>query len=70
MEKQKIHRMRSQEIRESWGIQPINEWMEWRRREWDEYVAKMDAERFVKILKENIPAGEDLQDVRKEDGAT
>ena len=31
--KTKIDRIRSQQIRESCGIQPINEWMERRRRE-------------------------------------
>ena len=38
-------------------------WMEQRRREGDELVKRMDAEMFVKIPR-------DLQDVRKEDGAT
>ena len=34
-----------------------------------EHVTIMDSERLVKIAKDNIPAGDDLQDVRKEDGA-
>ena len=38
--KTKIDTIRSQQIRESYGIQPINEWME-RRREWDEHVTRM-----------------------------
>jgi hypothetical protein len=53
--KTKIDRIRSQQIRESCGIQPINEWME-SRREWDEHVTKMDAERLAKISRDNIPA--------------
>jgi hypothetical protein len=28
-----------------------------RRREWDEHVMRMDAERLVKISRDNIPAG-------------
>ena len=48
---------RSQQIRESCGVQPINEWVETRRREWDQHVTKMDAERLVKISKDNIPVG-------------
>ena len=48
--------MRSQQIRESCCIQCINEWVE-RRREWDEHVTRMDAERLVKISRDNIPAG-------------
>ena len=42
--KTKIGRIRSQKIRESCGIQPINEWVE-RKREWDQHVTRMDAER-------------------------
>jgi hypothetical protein len=41
--------------RESCGIQPINGWVQ--RREWDEHVIRMDAERLVKISRDNIPAG-------------
>ena len=44
------NRIRSQQFRESCDIQPINEWVE--RREWEEHVTRMDAERLVKI-----PAG-------------
>ena len=43
-----IDRIRSQQIKESCGIQPINEWMERRRREWDENVTRMDSEKLVK----------------------
>jgi hypothetical protein len=53
--KTKIDRIRSQQIRESCGIQPINEWVKRRRREWDEHVTIMGAERLVKISRENIP---------------
>ena len=45
--KAKIGRIRSQQIRESCGIQTINDWVERRRRrrrEWDEHVTRMDAE--------------------------
>ena len=46
----KIVRIISQQIRESCCIQPINEWMERRRREWDEHVMRMDPERLVEIF--------------------
>jgi hypothetical protein len=49
------NRIRSQQIRESCCIQSINEWVERRRREWKEHVTKMDAERLVKISRNNIP---------------
>ena len=56
--KTKIEKMRIQQIRESCGIQPINEWLEsGRTREWDENVTKIDAERLFKISKDHIPAG-------------
>ena len=56
--KTKMDKIRSQEIRQSCGIQPINERMERRRRrkrrgEWDEYVTRMDTERLVKISRDN-----------------
>ena len=54
----KIDRIRSQKIRESCGIQPISEWVEIRRRrEWDKHLTRLDAERLVKISRDNIPAG-------------
>ena len=49
VDKTKIHIIRSQQIRESCGIQPINEWVERRKREWDEHVTRIDAEGIVKI---------------------
>ena len=56
--KTKIDGIRSQQIRESCSIQPINEFVERRRRrkEWDEHVTRMDAERLVQILSDNITA--------------
>jgi len=56
--KTKIDRIRSQQIRESCGIQPIKEWMERRRRrEWSQHVTRIDSERLVKISSDNIPVG-------------
>jgi hypothetical protein len=52
----KIFIIRSQQISESYGIQPINEWVERkRRREWNEHVARMGVERLVKIFRNNVP---------------
>ena len=50
-ELRKIGRIRGQQIRESSSIQPINEWIERRRRrrEWVQHVTRIRAERFVKI---------------------
>ena len=47
----------SQQIRESCSIQPINEWEERKRTEWDEHTTRKDAERLVKISRDNIPSG-------------
>ena len=54
--KKKIDRIRRQQIRESCGIQPSNQWMESRRRQWDEYVTRMNAERLVKISRDTFTA--------------
>ena len=54
---QNKNRIRSQQIRKSCGIQPINEWVDRIRREWDQHVTRMDAERIVKISRDKIPFG-------------
>ena len=68
----KIDRIRSQQIREPCRIQPINEWVERRRRrrEWNEHITRKDAERLVKISRDNIPAGRRSPGHPKEDGVT
>ena len=45
----------SKQIRKSCGIQPINEWVEKRRRNWDEHVTRMGTERLVKISMGDVP---------------
>ena len=47
--KTKIDRIRSQQIGEYSVIQPINEWVERKRRECDEHVTRIDAETIVKV---------------------
>jgi len=54
--KTKINRIRSQQIRKSCSIQPVHEWVE-RRGEWDQHITRMDAERLVKISRDNIHVG-------------
>ena len=66
--KTKIDRIRSQQIRESCGIQPINEQVERRRREWDQHVTIMEAESLVKISRDL--SEENHQDALKEEEAT
>ena len=64
----KIDRIRSQQIREYCGIQPIIEQVERRtrrRREWEQHVTKMDAERLEYQGTIYLPV-EDLQDALKE----
>ena len=62
--KTKIDIVRSKQIPELCGIQPINDWVERIRREWDQHVTRMDAEILVKISRDNIPAA------LKENGAS
>jgi hypothetical protein len=45
LRKTKKDRIRSQQFRESCGIQPNYEWVERRRIEWEEHVTRIDAER-------------------------
>ena len=68
--KTKIDRIRSQKTRESWGNQSINKRME--RRKWGIYenATRMDAERLVKISRDNIPGGIRSPGHPEEDGAT
>ena len=42
VDKTKIDRIRSQQIRESCGKRTIQEWVEGRIREWDEHVKRMN----------------------------
>ena len=46
--------LRSQQIRESRDIQPINECVKRRRRKWEEQATRMDAER-LKTSRDSIP---------------
>ena len=67
--KTKIDRIRSQQIRKSCGIQPIHECVE-RRKEWDEHVTRVNAERLVQFSRGHIPTGRGSQVPPKKDGAT
>ena len=49
--KTKIDKIRNQQIRGFCGIQPINEGVERGRREWDQHVTRLNAERLVKNIK-------------------
>ena len=58
-ELEELLNLRSQQIRETRGIQTNNEWVERRRRrrKWDQHFIRIDAERLVKISRGNIPVG-------------
>jgi hypothetical protein len=47
------------------GIQPIIELVERRRKEWDKYVTKMDAEMLVEMSKDYYLPEDDFQDIQK-----
>ena len=53
----KINRIRSQDIREPCGIQPINRSTERRRREQEKHITRMEAERLGEISRDHQPAG-------------
>ena len=69
--KTKIDRIRSQQIREPCGIQLINEWERRKiRREWDEHITEWMLRDLLKSQGTIYLPEEDLQGIRKEDGAT
>ena len=47
---------RNQQVRETYGIQPRNAWMQRRRLEWDEQITRMGGEILVTILRASIPS--------------
>ena len=51
-------------------MRPINEWVERRRREWDEHVTRINADISDKISWENIPAARISPGHPKCDGVT
>ena len=51
--KTKVYRIRSQQMRESCGMQPTNEWVERRRRDWGKHVIRINAEKLFKISRNN-----------------
>ena len=65
VDKTNVDKIRSQHIRGSCGIQHINEQVERKKerkkekREWDQHITRMVAERLDKTSKDNIPFGKE-----------
>ena len=51
--KTKVDRMRNQQTADSCSVQPINEWKDRIRKEWDEQMTSMDSKRLVTISRFN-----------------
>jgi hypothetical protein len=55
--KTKSDDVRSQDLREQCGIQPIEEWVNNRKGEWNNHISRMTEDRFVKFVRDNSPKG-------------
>ena len=52
-------------MRESCSTQPVNEWIERRKREWDEHETRMNSEISVKILAKTKRTAYNMKNRRK-----
>lgn len=49
--------IRNDQIREQCKIQPIREWTQIRRQQWNEHVSRMEEDRIARIARDNYPSG-------------
>ncbi|KAJ4440338.1 hypothetical protein ANN_08477 [Periplaneta americana] len=56
MQKTRRDKVRSDEIRMQLNIQPIGDWVNRRRKEWNHHVSRMAPDRIVRIARDNLPA--------------
>ena len=52
-----MDRIRSDNIRQTCGIDKINDWILDRKKKWNEHIDRMTEERIVKITRDKLPAG-------------
>ena len=53
----KMDRTRSDNIRQTCGIDKVNDWVLERKKKWNEHIDRMTEERIVKITRDKLPAG-------------
>jgi hypothetical protein len=49
--------VRNHDIRERCGIQPIGEWLNKKREEWNNHISGITADRIVSVVSDNSPKG-------------
>jgi hypothetical protein len=55
--KTRLDHVRNQDIREQCGIQPIGEWVNKRRKEWNNHISRMTEDSIVRAVRDNSPKG-------------
>jgi hypothetical protein len=53
--KTRLDHVRNQDIREQCGIQPIGEWVNKGREEWNNHISRMTEDGFVRVVRDNSP---------------
>jgi hypothetical protein len=56
--KPKLEHVRNQDSRERCGIQPIGEWVNIRREEWNNHISRITEDRIFRVVRDNSPKGE------------
>jgi hypothetical protein len=52
-----VDHVRNQILREQHEIQPVGEWMNKHREEWNDYISRMTEDRIVWVIKDNSIKG-------------
>ena len=52
-----MDRIRSDNVRQTCGIDKINDWVLERKKKWNEHIHRMTEERIVKITRDELPGG-------------
>jgi hypothetical protein len=50
-----LDHVRNQDMREQYGIQPIGEWVNKGREEWNNHISRMTEDRIVRVVRDNSP---------------
>jgi hypothetical protein len=55
--KTRLDHVRNQDVRELCGIQPIGQWVNEGKEEWNSHISRMTEDRTVRVVRENSPKG-------------
>ena len=57
MNKTRLDKIRNRDIREKCEIQNIGDWVQRRRIEWNAHISRMNEDRIVRRVRDNVPIG-------------